>query len=110
MMGVAVFDPELPVMKGTSGLLALADGVQTYSYPCIRCGRCVAVCPLAHVATDIVAAVKEGRVEDYERLHVLDCMECGSCAFQCPARRPLTHYIKLAKAELAAWKAKGKSG
>ena len=106
MMGVAVFDPELSVVKGTSGLLALIEGVSTISHPCIRCGRCVEVCPLATYAPDIVAAVKEGRVEDYEKLHVMDCVECGSCAFQCPARRPLIHYVKLAKAELAAWRAK----
>ncbi len=108
MMGVAIFNPDLPVVKGTSGLLALIEGVQTYSYPCIRCGKCVEVCPLSGFAPDIVAAIKEERVQDYEKLHVLDCMECGSCAFQCPARRPLVHYIKLAKAELAAWKAKSR--
>lgn len=106
MMGVAVFDPELSVVKGTSGLLALVEGVLTVTHPCIRCGRCVEVCPLAEHAPAIVAAVKEGRVEDYDALHVMDCVECGSCAFQCPARRPLIHYTKMAKAELAAWKAK----
>lgn len=106
MMGVAVFDPELPVVKGTSGLLALVEGVTTMTHPCIRCGRCIEVCPLAEHAPEIVAAVKEGRVEDYDKLHVMDCVECGACAFQCPARRPLIHYTKLAKAELAAWKAK----
>lgn len=106
MMGVAIYDPELPVVKGTSGILALTKVIDVMPGPCIRCGRCVMVCPMALEATEIKKAVGEGAIERYEHLHVLDCMECGSCAFKCPARLPLVHYIKLAKAELAAWKAK----
>jgi len=106
MMGIAIYDPDLPVVKGTSGLLAVIEGVDTYSHPCIRCGRCVEVCPMALEATKIKGVVGAGEAEYYEEFNVLDCVECGSCAFKCPARIPLVHYMKLAKAELAAWKAK----
>lgn len=106
MMGVAVYDPELPVVKGTSGILALTRVMDTYPGPCIRCGKCVSHCPMMLIPTEIRAAAEHGEAERYEHLHVLDCMECGSCAFKCPARIPLVHYVKVAKAELAAWKAK----
>jgi electron transport complex protein RnfC len=109
MMGVAVYDPDFPVVKGTSGILALTKTIDTFPGPCIRCGRCVEVCPMALEATKIKSAVGEGEVSEYEHLHVLDCVECGSCAFRCPARIPLVHYIKVGKAELMAKKAKSKT-
>jgi len=58
------------------------------------------------MAADMVEAIEAGEVEKYEHLHVLDCMECGTCTFACPAHRPIVHYVKKAKAEYAAWKAK----
>lgn len=106
MMGIAVYDPSFPVTKGTSGILALTKVIDVFPGPCIRCGRCVEACPMFLEPTKIRAAVGEGEAEHYEHLHVLDCVECGSCAFKCPARIPLVHYMKLAKADLAAWKAK----
>ncbi len=105
MMGVAVPTADFPVVKGTSGVLALKKLPSFLPGPCIRCGRCVQVCPLRGVAAEMVAAIEAGEVEKYEQLHVLDCMECGTCTYACPSHRPLVHYVKRAKAELAAWKA-----
>lgn len=106
MMGLAVPALDLPVVKGTSGILALKKIPNFMPGPCIRCGRCIEVCPLRGMAAEMVEAIQKGEVEKYEHLHVLDCMECGTCTFACPAHRPIVHHVKKAKAEYAAWKAK----
>lgn len=108
MMGISVFNPELPVVKGTSGILAL-EKIGSYTEgPCIRCGRCIEVCPLSGMAVDMLNAIKSGNVDKYMDVHVLDCVECGTCSYICPARRPIVQYVKRAKAELAALRAKKK--
>jgi electron transport complex protein RnfC len=109
MMGVAVPALDLPVVKGTSGILALTKIPNFMPGPCIRCGRCIEVCPLRGRAAEMVAAIEAGEVERYEHLHVLDCMECGTCTFACPAHRPIVHHIKRAKAEYHAWKQQKKT-
>lgn len=100
MMGVAFFNTDLPVQKGTSGIVVLREAPDLVQRDCIRCGRCVDVCPLGIVPTDIARAVEHERVGEYGPLHAADCMECGSCAFICPARIPLVQYIKQAKQEV----------
>lgn len=106
MMGMAVPSLDLPVVKGTNGVLALKKIPNYMPGPCIRCGRCIEVCPLRGMAQEMVEAIEKGEVERYQHLHVLDCMECGTCTFACPAHRPIVHHIKRAKAEYHAWKAK----
>ena len=101
MMGISFFNADLPVLKGTSGILAFSKVPNFMPGPCIRCGRCVEVCPLGGLASEIARAVEAGNQEEYEHLHILDCMECGSCTFVCPARRPLVQYVKQAKQEMA---------
>jgi H+/Na+-translocating ferredoxin:NAD+ oxidoreductase subunit C len=106
MMGPAVSDAELPLVKGTSGVLALKKVTSLVPGPCIRCGKCVEVCPLRGMAAEMIDAIEHHEVERYEELHVLDCMECGTCAFACPSHRSMVQYVKIAKAEYQAWKAK----
>lgn len=101
MMGVAMADPSIPVVKGTSGILALKKISRTIDGPCIRCGRCIQVCPLGAMASEMARAIESGAVVDYEHLHVFDCMECGTCAFVCPAGRRLVQYVRQAKEEAA---------
>ncbi len=108
MMGIAQYTLEVPVVKGTSGILVFSSGEVDYEIPrapvCIRCGRCLAVCPMRLVPTQLAKGAFVGNLEELERLDVLDCMECGSCAYTCPTKNQLVQLIRLGKAELTAHK------
>ncbi|MFH0911260.1 MAG: electron transport complex subunit RsxC [Planctomycetota bacterium] len=101
MMGVAHFDPDLPVNKGMSGVLALTAASPPGWRNCIRCGRCVEGCPQRLVPSELSILIESGRFRDADEIHANDCMECGVCAYVCPARRPIVQWIKLAKVEIA---------
>ncbi len=110
MMGLAQHGATAPVTKGTSGilLLAAADVDDRQPAPCIRCGRCVAACPIHLVPTEIGNLAALGLLEAAEKADALDCIECGSCAFGCPSRIPLVQQIRLGKSGiLAARRKKG---
>jgi len=102
MMGIAQSELLVPVMKGTSGIVALTGdaGVVDIS-PCIRCGKCAEVCPMGLNPGVISRLIEKGRFEEAKEQGVLDCFECGSCAFVCPSSRPMVQYAKWAKRELA---------
>lgn len=102
MMGLAVPDMDAPILKNTNAILAFdeKDSVLPSETACIKCGRCVAHCPLNLSPTDIETAFKLKKPEDLEVLKVNLCMECGCCAYVCPANRPLVQVNKLAKAML----------
>jgi electron transport complex protein RnfC len=104
MMGLAQPTTDLPVIKGTSGLVALTveDVELSKSGSCIRCARCVEACPINLVPTFIAQAAEHEYFSRAEKLHVTDCIECGCCAYVCPARIPLTQWIRIAKAEVLA--------
>lgn len=102
MMGLAIVGTDLPVLKQNNAILAFTadDAVLKPETDCIRCGRCVAACPMSLMPTNIVKAAKIKDVDALKRAGVTVCMECGSCAFACPAGKPLMQHMRLAKAIL----------
>jgi len=112
MMGIAQFSLDVPIIKGTSGVLCLPDAevVQYVADACIRCGACVDACPMGLLPSTLGVLCERDRWEDLEDYNVLDCIECGSCAFCCPAYRPLVQLIKRGKAELRRIQKKRQQG
>lgn len=104
MMGLGQFSLEVPVIKGTSGILCLpAERVSQYlADPCIRCGTCVDACPMGLVPSAMGVLAERGRYADLADYRVGDCIECGSCAYVCPSFRPLVQLFRRGKAELKA--------
>jgi len=101
-MGKALNTMDVPVTKGMSGLLVL-DDIESKRKPvqnCIRCSRCVTVCPMRIEPYLIMAMVEKEKCEFLDDCHINDCMECGCCSYICPANRPLLDYIRLGKARL----------
>ena len=104
MMGFTLGEFGVPVTKGTSGITVLThDNLrQSAETACVRCGRCVDVCPMALVPTRIALAARYGNWDLVERYHADACMECGCCAYECPAQIPLVQLIRVGKVQLAA--------
>ncbi len=104
MMGLAQPTADFPVVKGTSGILALtAEEAAVYENgSCIRCASCVKACLINLVPTFIAQAAEHGLFDRAEKLHAADCIECGCCSYICPAGIPLTQWIRIAKAEVLA--------
>lgn len=99
MMGKALTSLEIPVTKGSSGILVLPDE-QSHRQPvqnCIRCSKCVSACPMGLEPFLLMIEVQKEMWERAEIDKIMDCMECGSCSFTCPANRPLLDYIRLGK-------------
>jgi len=96
MMGTAIFDIEVPVVKTTSGLLFLTE--EEARVPpeenCIRCGRCVDICPAGLVPTELNTDVLRENGEAFVAHNGLECIECGSCSYICPAKRRLAESIR----------------
>ncbi len=111
MMGIAVPNLEVPVLKNTNALLALTqkENEPIHETPCIRCGACTRHCPFGLRASAIAAANKLDDIEMLKKLQVETCMECGCCAFVCPANRPLIQSNRIAKAKLREAMAKEKA-
>ena len=104
MMGFAQKNLDATIMKNASGILLLdkEDVSQFSSEPCIRCGRCVDVCPMNLLPGTLSVAAENEVWEIAEDYFIMDCMECGSCSYVCPAHRPLVQHFKRAKAEIIA--------
>ncbi|MFH1664683.1 MAG: electron transport complex subunit RsxC [Candidatus Omnitrophota bacterium] len=102
MMGIAQPHLDVPLLKNTSGILFLSKkGASVFDeQQCIRCAKCVDVCPVRLVPTDIIRNVKKQRWEEVKELNIADCVECGACTYTCPARIPLIQYIKQGKAAI----------
>lgn len=108
MMGIAQYTTNIPTNKGTSGILCLDEEEAKTPKPknCLRCGKCLDVCPAFLQPLYISAYSIKGDYEASEKFRALDCIECGSCSFICPARRPLLQSIRVAKKEIIALKRK----
>lgn len=99
MMGRALLSPDVPVTKGSSGVLILdrEEAVRKPMRDCIRCAKCVGVCPMGLNPAYLMRDTLYKSWETAEKGNVVDCIECGSCSFTCPANRPLLDYIRQAK-------------
>jgi Na+-translocating ferredoxin:NAD+ oxidoreductase subunit C len=102
MCGITLPVGDVPVIKGTSGIIFFSKAeVRTDDYrSCIRCGRCVAACPTNLLPCDLGTAIESDRYDLVEKLNPFDCIMCGACTFVCPSRRPLSHFIKSAQERL----------
>ncbi|MBT0960534.1 electron transport complex subunit RsxC [Denitromonas iodatirespirans] len=103
MMGLQVPHWRVPVVKGTSGILALDadEAAARQSHPCIRCGRCVQACPMGLLPLEMSARIRNDALTDAVDLGLKDCIACGCCAYVCPSRIPLVQYFVHAKGELS---------
>ena len=104
MMGKALLSPEIPVTKGTSGVLLLPreESVRQPMRNCIRCAKCVNVCPMGLNPAFLMRDVQYSDWEATEKGFIVDCIECGSCSYTCPASRPLLDYIRTGKQKVTA--------
>ncbi len=99
MMGTAQYSLDVPVVKGTSGLICMTKEQLAIDRDvhCIRCGSCVSACPMNLVPSYIAQYVKAEQFDRLEKFHVPDCIECGCCSFTCPVKIPLIQYMRIGK-------------
>lgn len=103
MMGFAQYSLDAPIIKGTSGILALTKKHTDHEQEraCIRCGRCVDACPMGLVPSMLSIYGERGNFKAArDEYGVMNCIECGSCAYVCPAKRNIVQYIRYTKSEL----------
>lgn len=112
MMGVAQHSLDDPVLKQTNALLAFneRDAEKPKESVCIRCGKCVAACPMSLLPLYINLNVVRGKFEETAKYHVTDCIECACCSYVCPASRNLVQSVRIAKAELRKIAARKQGG
>ena len=99
MMGKAIKNTDVPVTKGTSGILIISESEASRqeSKNCIRCSKCVFVCPMGLEPHLLMNLSEKGFYERAESEDIMTCIECGSCSFVCPSHRPLLDYIRFGK-------------
>jgi len=110
MMGSAQYNLQVPIMKGTSGILCLTEHqvLSRREYPCIRCAACLDACPVFLNPSLLGSLARSGRYDEMLGLHILDCMECGSCSYVCPSNIPLVQRFRVAKGLLREQQAREK--
>jgi electron transport complex protein RnfC len=106
MMGIAQWSPDVPVIKGTSGILAWDLPEPGIEQSCIRCGRCIEHCPMVLVPTQLAKYIKYDKLDEAEHWGILDCVECGSCQYICPSKIPLVHWMRVGKNRVMSEKQK----
>lgn len=99
MMGKALVNMDVPVTKGSSGILIMPslEAQRKEMHNCIRCGKCVDICCMGLSPYSLMTVTEFSEWDRAEKLHITDCVECGSCSYTCPANRPLLDYIRLGK-------------
>ena len=98
MMGMAIARTDIPITKGSSGILALGrEALTRQESPCIRCGRCMRACPMQLMPAKLDALVRADKIDEAEKFGVMNCLECGACTFACPAKRELTQSCRMGK-------------
>ena len=99
MMGKALLSTDVPVCKGSSGVLIMngKEATRAEAEPCIRCAKCVGACPMGLEPYLLSACAQQQMWDRLEQEDITSCIECGSCQFTCPSNRPLLDYIRLGK-------------
>lgn len=102
MMGKALSSIEIPITKGSSGILILSADLASRKpvQNCIRCSKCVSICPMGLSPYLLMSLAEKAIWDGAEEENIMDCIECGSCSFTCPSSRPLLDYIRLGKAKV----------
>jgi len=102
MMGKALNSPDVPVVKGTSGIIVFpkSESTRPKAGPCIRCSKCISACAMGLEPYLLMVLGEKSMYDKAEKERVTDCMECGSCSYVCPAGRPLLDYIRLGKSRV----------
>ncbi len=108
MMGIAVYSLDVPIIKTSSAILCLTkdEAILPEESNCIRCGKCVGVCPMGLMPLELNSDVIAKDYEAFDKNHGLDCIECGSCSYVCPAKRHLAQSIRVTKRAVMAMKKK----
>lgn len=102
MMGIAVPDLSVPIIKGSSGILAFSRKmlVGSKEQSCLRCGKCVSGCPMHLLPNKLKEAADKEDIKGLDALHISDCIQCGSCTFVCPANQNPLQSIRTGKIKL----------
>jgi electron transport complex protein RnfC len=102
MMGKALNNPDVPVVKGTSGILIMnqKETPRIKTLNCIRCAKCVSACPMGLEPYLLAQVANNQNWELSEKENIMDCMECGCCHYTCPSGRPLLDYLRVGKSKV----------
>ncbi|MBU3933565.1 MAG: electron transport complex subunit RsxC [Candidatus Omnitrophica bacterium] len=102
MMGIAQYTFDVPIIKGTTGVIVFGkkEAAMPVPRPCIRCSKCIQVCPMGLIPSAIAQAIEKGRFDLAREYNVSDCIECGICSYACPGNRDIVGLVKLAKQRL----------
>ncbi|HAE40103.1 MAG TPA: electron transport complex subunit RsxC [Candidatus Riflebacteria bacterium] len=104
MMGFALFDLHIPIIKGTSGVLCWdsEEAAQPHETSCLRCGSCIRACPMGLMPQKMKQLIDHRKWDKVDEIGMLDCIECGCCAYACPSALPLVQSFKLGKKNVMA--------